>query len=257
MQRTGRWWEWSLSRREGRSALTTFGEIKALHRCALLVVVPGLDQNEGKRMSRVEVTGIQVKSVFKSLAATALHMAIQAPLCGRVIKAWPSGSNNDLVRMVVAHVLVEVIQVLLSPIAAVVRPPLLPGLDPSVHSSEIRSVLRRRLVFVDQDWRGLPRLAVLDNAIPVNMALFRKDEDHRMAVVCQISTAVGSARSNVSAVGLIKSRDCTVGGLGVVIGRFVVKKGDLEMTFVCGFLQNREIVVGERCSLTIPVDDKC
>lgn len=82
MLQARRWLVQSLPRRDGRSALTAFGKIEAFHRRALLVVVPGLDHDERKRMSRVEVTRIEVESVFERLAAAALHMAIEAPLCG-------------------------------------------------------------------------------------------------------------------------------------------------------------------------------
>src|SRR5215831_9352532 len=99
--------------------------------------------------------------------------------------------------MVVAHVLVEVVQVLLSPVATVGRPTLLPRLDPSVHASKIRGVLRRRFVFVNQDGRGLPRLAVLDNTTPVDVAMFRKNEDHRVTVVGQVGAAMGSTGSDI------------------------------------------------------------
>lgn len=62
--------------------LAALGKIEALDRRAFFVVVPGLDQDEGKRMRCVEVTSVEVKGIFEGLAAAALHVTIKSPSCG-------------------------------------------------------------------------------------------------------------------------------------------------------------------------------
>ena len=55
------------------------GKVQPLDSCTFLVVIPGLDHDEWKRMRSVEIARVQVESIFECLAATAVHMAIQAP----------------------------------------------------------------------------------------------------------------------------------------------------------------------------------
>jgi hypothetical protein len=71
----------SLSRGESGSALAAFREVEAFDGCAFLVVVPGFDHDERQRMSRIEITCVEMKRVLECLAAAALHVPIEAPLC--------------------------------------------------------------------------------------------------------------------------------------------------------------------------------
>src|ERR1700722_14802422 len=126
-------------RRSARSGgsfdiLAAFCEIQAFDRRTLFVVVPGLDQYKGEGMRRVKIAIVEVKSVLESLAAAGRHVTIQAPFRRGIIETRPRGADSDLVWMLVAHVLVEIVQIPLAPITSVWRPSLLSGLNPGIRS---------------------------------------------------------------------------------------------------------------------------
>src|SRR5580765_1981399 len=150
--------------------LAALGKAQALDRSTLFEVIPGFDHDERKRISGVEVPVVEVQSVFERLAAPRLHVAIQAPLGGGIVKAGPSRTDGDLVGMLVAHVLVKVVQVLFSPIAAVRSPSLLSGLHPRVQAPKVCRKLRRRFIFVEKNRRRFPTAAMLNHAIPIHSA---------------------------------------------------------------------------------------
>src|ERR1700757_4958712 len=85
----------------GRTVLAAIGKVEPLDCCGFLVVVPSFNHNEGKRMSLVKVTSVEVKGVFESLAAAALHVPIKSPGCELAIEPRPSRTDNDLVGMLV------------------------------------------------------------------------------------------------------------------------------------------------------------
>src|SRR6516225_1920968 len=158
--------------------------------------------------------------------------------------------------MVVPHVLVKIIQILLAPVTTILRPAFWPGLNPGVHTGKGSGILRGWLVFIDQDRNRLPGLAVLDHAIPVDVALFWKDEDHRMTVVGQIGATMRSFGTDVGFVGLIEGGDGAVGSLSILVGRFIVEKCHFEAGLIRSLLKECKIAIGERSTLAIPIDNK-
>ena len=95
-----------------------------------------------------------------------------------------------------------------------------------------------------------------DHAIPVDVALFRKDEDQGMTVVGQIGAPMRSFGTDVGFVGLIEGGDGAVGSLSVLVGRFIVEKCHFEAGLTRGLLEECKIVIGERSTLAIPIDNK-
>src|SRR4051812_8614794 len=158
--------------------------------------------------------------------------------------------------MLDSHVFVEVVEILLSPITSVGSPSLLAGLNPGIHSGEIRSILLRWLVFVDEKWRRVPRLAVLNDAVPIHMSLLGKDEDHRMTVVGQVRATMSGSGTDVRFISSVEGCNGSIGSLLVIVRGLVVEKGDLETALIRSFLQEGEVVIGERSILTVPIHDE-
>src|SRR5215831_2369891 len=193
-------------------------------------------------MSRIEITRVEVERIFQGLPATALHVPGQTPLRRRIVEARPGRPNRDLVGMVVAHVLVEIVQVLLAPVTSVSSPPPLSGLTPSVESGEISAVFYGRRVFIEEQRGRFPPPAAFHNAIPVDVPLFRKYENYRMPLVVQVSTAMRSLRSNVILVGFVHRGQRLIRGLGILVFRLVIEKNHLEMALVGRLLEQPKIV---------------
>src|SRR5215472_2732476 len=106
--------------------------------------------------------------------------------------------------MLATRVLVEIIEVLLAPITAIRSPAFLTRLHPCIHSLKSSGVLRWRLVFINQNRRRFPRLAVFDHTVPIDMSLLGENENHRVTVEGQISFPMRGRRTDVCAVGFIK-----------------------------------------------------
>src|SRR5271165_3435672 len=102
----------------------------AFDRRAFLIVVPRLNQQKRKRMRTVVIPIIEMERFVECLPASALHVTVEPPFSGRVIKARPDAANSDLVGVLGGHCLVEIVEVLLAPITAIGRPSSRARLDP-------------------------------------------------------------------------------------------------------------------------------
>src|SRR6266850_7734534 len=105
---------------------------------SFLVVIPGNEQQEGQRTRVVIVTAEVPQRLFESFSAARIHAAVASPGGAGVVKAWPSGAYGQLVRVFRGHVAIEGIQVLLAPVAAILRPAAIPGMHPGVEAIEVR-----------------------------------------------------------------------------------------------------------------------
>src|ERR1700688_4810530 len=186
-------------------ALAALCEVQTLDGGALFVVVPGFDQHKRQGMGRVKIAIVEVQGIFESLPAPVRHVPIQAPLCRGIVEARPGRTDRNLVGMLVAHGFVEIVEIPFAPIASVRRPSLLSGLHPGIGASNRSDRLRRRLVLVNQVRRGLPSAAMLSDTIPVHVPMFRKNENHGMAVVREISAMMRGVGADVPSVSLVKS----------------------------------------------------
>src|SRR5579872_1204757 len=236
--------------------LATLGEIKALDRCAFLIVVPCLNEQEREWSSLVVISTVKAHGIVERLPASALNVAIQAPLRGRIVETRPCRADSDFVRILVPHLLVEVFQVVFAQVTAVSRPPSGSRLHPRIETSKIRSELCGGIVLIEKKRRTLPGAAMFHNAVPIDTPTLRENENHRMAVVCQISAAVLRFRADVCPISLVQSGQGFIRALAIVILSFVVQQCDVKMTLVGGFLQQPKVVIRERTALSIPVDDE-
>ena len=84
--------------------------------------------DERDRVAGRKLLAPEIESVAKRLAATSCHMAVEAPWRFAVVESSPRASDDDFVRIFVLHCLVVIAQVLVTPIAAIRRPTLRPGL---------------------------------------------------------------------------------------------------------------------------------
>ena len=97
---------------------------------------------------------------------------------------------------------------------------------------------------------------MFDYLVPVHMPLLGKNEDHRMIVEGEIRRAVRRLWPNVCLVSLIQGRYRVVSRLSVIIGGFVIKKGDLKVILFRGLLQESKVVIREWSALAIPVNNE-
>src|SRR5947199_4386071 len=126
-------------------------------------------------MVGVEILVIEMKRVLECFPTTALHMAVQAPLRGRIVEARPGAPHNNFVGVFVSHGSIEIVQILLSPIASIRRPALLAWLHPCIQTSEVSGKLRWRFVLVEENWGRFPSATVFDDPVPIRMPMLGKN----------------------------------------------------------------------------------
>src|SRR5580698_6260442 len=97
---------------------------------------------------------------------------------------------------------------------------------------------------------------MLGDAVPIDVAVLRENEDHRMPVFGKICRAMCRLWAYVRIVSFVQRGDGFVRGLAVIIFGFVIEKGHLKMALVRSFLQEREVVIGKGESGSVPVDHK-
>src|SRR5205807_1619809 len=90
--------------------------------------------------------------------------------------------------MVLGHIIVKIIEIVCTPVAAVRGPTGLSRLHPGIVTVKSAWIFSA-LVFVNQQGRIWPGLGDLPHPVPVGAGILRKDENHRLAVVAQISRA--------------------------------------------------------------------
>src|SRR3979490_680824 len=94
---------------------------------------------------------------------------------------------------------------------------------------------------------------MLPDAIPVGVAALGKNENHWPSLIGQICVAILGPRPKICLVRLVQSGNRLFRPLIVVILGFVIQKSDVEVALAGGFLQKREIVIGVRTALTVPI----
>src|SRR5580700_3748657 len=72
----------------------------ALNRCSFLVVVPGFNHEEGKRMLLIVVAAKHPQRVIEGLSAACAHLAVLAPACLGVVEPGPRRAHRNLVGIV-------------------------------------------------------------------------------------------------------------------------------------------------------------
>src|SRR5215469_18800066 len=100
-------------------------------------------------MRIVVILAKHAESVIKRFPTACIHMAVQAPRSTLVIETRPGPAHYDLRRIFASHLLIEMVQIVFTPIAAVGHP-LLAGVHPRIFTIEVFCVLRGWIVFVDQ-----------------------------------------------------------------------------------------------------------
>src|SRR5579864_5713509 len=148
------------------------------------VIIPRRDHQEGNRMLRIIVTVEQFQRVFEGLAATPVHMPVQAPRRLRVIESRPDAANNELVGPVL-HLVVKLFQVILAPVLPL-RVPSVTRMYPRVIAVKVMGVLLWGIVLIDQYRRMVPLADCLPDPVPIGIAALRKDEDDGPALIGHI-----------------------------------------------------------------------
>ena len=69
------------------------------NRRTLFIVIPRGEQDERHGMLRIVVLSEQMQSVFESLSAAAIHVAVQAPRRFAVIEAGPDATDHNFSRV--------------------------------------------------------------------------------------------------------------------------------------------------------------
>lgn len=123
--------------------------VETLDGGSFLVIVPSFDHEKRDRIRAVVVAMVEIQSLVEGLAASIIYVAIESPLGRGVVEAGPHASDHDFVGMLVLHRAVEVVEIALTPVAAVRGPSPLTGLHPGIRAGKVIAKLRRRLVFVD------------------------------------------------------------------------------------------------------------
>src|SRR5579863_1600652 len=156
-------------RRTGIPFPAATGRGRAFYGSAFFVVIPGFDHEKRGRIGAVVVVPVDAHRRVESFPTRTLNKAIESPLRGGIVEARPSAPDRDLVGMLVLHRVVEVLEILLAPVAAVRRPTAGTGLHPGIRSIEIIGKLGGRFVFVDQQGWPVPTAAVRTNFVPVDV----------------------------------------------------------------------------------------
>src|SRR5215470_4715157 len=173
-------------------------------------------------MSGIVVFCKKVKSIFQSFSATTVDVPIQAPRRPRVIEARPDGSHRDLIGILGLHLPVEIAEVFATPMTAVRRPAFWSRVHPRVAAIESGCILRRRIVFVEQDGTRFPLIHRLTNLIPVGIPPLWKYEDDRTSFIQQVSISSHSAWTDVLLVCDVHGFECILGGMAVVFLGLVI-----------------------------------
>src|ERR1700691_1225733 len=163
------------------AAATTRGTV--LDRGPFFIIVPRFDQKKRKWRGAVVVAVVEMQCFVQRLTTPPLHVTIEPPFRSGVVEARPCSSDCDFVRVFVPHDLVEVLQILLSPVAAIRSESTRSGMDPRVGSGKVIGDTCRRFIFVDQQRRCRPVATMLANSIPVDMPVFGENEDPRSTLV--------------------------------------------------------------------------
>ena len=158
--------------------------------------------------------------------------------------------------MLGGHGLVEIIEVLLSPIAAVGSPPSVSGMNPGVVAVEYAGEFRGSLVLVQEERRRSPIVQSFANTIPISVTALGKNKNYWPAVVRQVCVAISSFWADICPVGLVKGSEGFFRSLSVVILSFVVHQGDPKVHFTGYLLQKRETLVVKRTPFPVPIDHK-
>src|SRR5580693_10745130 len=109
------------------------------------MVFPRLDHHERQWIVCREVLMPQVGSVGKGLATPRGYMPVKSPGRLAVVETGPRGPDNNLVGIFRLHCLIEIAQILLSPVTAVCRPPVSSRAYPGVEAIECVCVRARQV----------------------------------------------------------------------------------------------------------------
>src|SRR5215469_14635297 len=163
-----------------------------------LIVIPGCDQQEGHGVRRAVVFFEYSKSVLERLSATRVNVAIQTPGCTGVIESRPYRADCDLVGMFRLHPLVEGFKVALAPLLSVARPTFGSGVNPGILAVKCIRVLRRRFIFIYEEWRRFPAAYHLAYLVPVRVGSLRKNENHGLALIEEVGVPSSSLGADVA-----------------------------------------------------------
>src|SRR3954468_24577539 len=140
---------------------------------AFFVIIPCGNQQERHGVFGIVILMEDFQGVLKRVAATAIHVAVQAPRCLGVIEAGPYSSDHDFSRAV-AKFFIKLLEILLSPIAAI-RLPTHAGMHPRVISIKSVRILCWGFIFVDQNRWMLPLINRGSHAVPIRVSALRKN----------------------------------------------------------------------------------
>src|SRR6266496_4122751 len=167
--------------------------------------------------------------IFEGLAAATVHATVQAPGGLAVIETWPDAAHNYF-PWALPHPSIESFKVFLTPVVRIGRRAMA-HVYPRIEAIEVVRILRRRLIFVDQNRRVLPLIHSFADTVPIRTATFRENENDRTSLIRDVGVARGRLRSDVIAIGLIEGLERIVRGGPVVLGHFVVHQANFEVVF--------------------------
>src|SRR5882724_861000 len=90
-----------------RSIYRTIAGFEVFNGCALLVVIPCLNQEKWQRRRIIVVIVVKLLGVFKCLSAPGIHVAIETPWRLRIVERGPGCSHGKLAGVFPFHVFVE------------------------------------------------------------------------------------------------------------------------------------------------------
>src|SRR5262245_519278 len=114
---------------------------------------------------------------------------------------------------------------------------------PGVVAIKCTVVLRRRVIFVEEQRRRRPLFQRLAHPVPIGAPVFWEDENNRPAFVLEISIRISRLGTYIQLQSLVESVDSGLGGFPVVVFGFVVEEGNLKILFVCDTLHRGEILI--------------
>src|ERR1700761_771112 len=157
----------------------------SLNVSSFFVIIPGFHQQIRHSVLRPIIFVINAQDFFKRLAAAISNVPVPAPGRLGIVKARPYRSYRDLLRMMLLHVAVKIIQIIYAVVAAVARPAVFAGLHPRVISVKRVGILGVH-VLVDEQRRVLPGFCNLAYPVPVCVGILGKNKYHWTAVITQI-----------------------------------------------------------------------
>ena len=196
----------------------------------------------------------EIERISEGLAASGSNVAVEPPRCLAVIECGPRTADNELIGVFGLHLVVKVAQVLLSPVAAVLRPTLFARVNPGVEAVKRVRVLTGK-VLLDEKGGRIPFVNHRAHLVPVGMAAFRENKDNRSPVERQVCVAALRFRRQVVLVehGEVGNRDV---GRAIFLVGLVVHHGYIEVVFCSRLLHFRITAVDKRLTITIPINDK-